>query len=77
MFLKAPMNIFDVVRGFGSLSLVITTQPKQAIVLLKPLVFEIEPLPSYIDRPKLGAFIVYKLPLQVHPWGVNFILVKP
>ncbi len=40
--------------------------------------FEIEPLLSYyIDRLKLSDLIVYKVFLQVHPWGVNFILVKP
>jgi hypothetical protein len=62
------MNIFDVMRGFGSLSFIRTTQPKQAVVLLKPLMFEIEPLPSYyINHPKLGDLVVYKIPLQVHP----------
>jgi hypothetical protein len=61
------MNIFDVVKGFGNLLLLRTTQPKQVVVLLKPLVFEIKLLPSYIDRPKLGDLIVYKVPLQVHP----------
>jgi hypothetical protein len=72
------MNIFDIVRGFGTLSFVRTTQPKQEIVLPKPPMFEIEPLPSYcIDHLELGDFIVYKVPLQVHPWGVDFILVKP
>ncbi len=72
------MNIFHVIRGFGSLSLAKTTQPKQVVVLPKPLVFEIEPLTSYcINHPKLSDLIVYKVPLRVHPWGVNFILVKP
>jgi hypothetical protein len=40
--------------------------------------FKIEPLLFYyINRPKLGDLIVNKVPLQVHPWSVNFILVKP
>jgi hypothetical protein len=35
-------------------------------------------LPSYyIDRPKLGDLFIYKVPLRVHPWGMNFILVNP
>jgi hypothetical protein len=76
--MKALMNIFHVIRGFGSLSLARTTQPKQVVVLPKPLVFEIKPLTSYcINHPKLSDLIVYKVPLQMHPWGVNFILVKP
>jgi hypothetical protein len=72
------MNIFDVVKGFGSLSLTRTTQPKQTIVLPKPPMFEIKSLPFYnINHPKLNDLIVYKVPLRVHPWGVNSILVKP
>jgi hypothetical protein len=39
--------------------------------------FKIEPLFSYyINHPKLGDLLVYKIPLRVHPWGVNFILIK-
>jgi hypothetical protein len=58
------MNIFDLMRGFGSLSLIRTTQPKQTIVLLKPPMFEIEPLLSYyINHPELSDLIVYKVPL--------------
>jgi hypothetical protein len=39
--------------------------------------FEIEPLPSYcVDCPKLGDLFIHKVILRVHPWGVNFILIK-
>jgi hypothetical protein len=39
--------------------------------------FEIEPLPFYyIDHPKLGDLLVYKVLLRAHPWGVNFIFIK-
>jgi hypothetical protein len=56
------MNIFDFVTGFGSLSFARTTQPKHIIVLLKPPMFEIEPLFFYyIDCPELGDLIVYKV----------------
>jgi hypothetical protein len=40
--------------------------------------FEIKPLFFYyINHQKLGDLIVYKVHLQMHPWGVNIILVKP
>ncbi len=39
--------------------------------------FEIETLFFYyIDCPKLGDVFIHKVPLRVHPWGVNFILIK-
>jgi hypothetical protein len=74
--LQVFMKIFDVVRAFGSLSLIGTAKRMQTSIMPK-LKFEIEPLPSYcINRPKLGDLLVYKVPLRVHPWGVNFILIK-
>jgi hypothetical protein len=40
-------------------------------------VFNLMPLPSYyIDCPRIGDLIVYKVPIIMHPWGVDFILVK-
>jgi hypothetical protein len=75
--LQVLMKIFDVVTGFGSLSLAGTTKCMQTSIMPK-LKFEIEPLPSYcINRPELNDLLVYKVPLRVHPWGVNFILIKP
>jgi hypothetical protein len=71
------MKIFDVVTSFGSLSLVGTAKCMQTSIVLKPK-FEIKPLPSYcINCPELGDLLVYKIPLRVHPWGVNFIFIKP
>jgi hypothetical protein len=55
--LQVLMKIFDVVTGFGSLSLTGTTKHVQTSIVPKPK-FEIEPLPSYcINRPKLGDFL--------------------
>jgi hypothetical protein len=71
------MKIFNVVTSFGSLSLVGTTKCMQTFIVLK-LKLEIEPLPSYyINCLELGDLFVYKVPLRLHPWGVNFILIKP
>ncbi len=67
---------FDVVIGFGSLLLVGIAKCMQTSIVPKPK-FEIEPLPSYyINCPKLGDLFIYKVPLKVHPSGVNFIFIK-
>jgi hypothetical protein len=71
------MKILDLVTGFGSLSLVGTAKCMQTSIVLKPK-FKIEPFPSYyINCLELGNILKYKLPLRVHPWGVNLILIKP
>jgi hypothetical protein len=71
------MKIFDVVIGFGSLLLIRITKCMQTSMVPK-LKFEIELLPSYyINCLEFGDLFVYKVPLRVHPWGVNFILIKP
>ncbi len=45
--------------------------------IVPKLKFEIELLPSYyINCLELGDLFIYKVPLRVHPWGVNFILIK-
>jgi hypothetical protein len=47
------------------------------ITMPKPM-FDIMPLPSYyIDRPRISDFIIYKVFTTLHPWGVDFIFVKP
>jgi hypothetical protein len=70
------MKIFNVVIGFGSPLLVGNAKCMQTSIVPKPK-FEIEQLPFYnINCPKLGDLLVYKVPLRVHPWHVNFILIK-
>ncbi len=70
------MKIFDIVRDFGSLSLSRTTRSLHIVIMQRP-VFNLMPLPSYyIDCPRIGDLIVYKVPIIMHPWGVDFILVK-
>jgi hypothetical protein len=71
------MNIFNVIMGFGNILLARTVKCMQTSIVPK-LKFEIEPLPFYyINHPKLSDLLIYKVPLRVHPWGVNFIHIKP
>jgi len=71
------MNIFDLLKDLTSLPIIGSNRCVESVVL-DPLQFEIEPLPKCcIDCPKTGDFIVYKVPIRVHPWGVNFIIVNP
>jgi hypothetical protein len=38
-------------------------------------IYELDPLPEYcIDHPHLGNLLLFKVPMQQHPWGVNAIL---
>jgi hypothetical protein len=34
-----------------------------------------DPLPDYyIDRPYVGDMLMFRIPMQQHPWGVNVLL---
>ncbi len=71
------MRIFDIVKDINSLSIIGNTQYAKSVAT-QPLHFEIKPLPEYyINSPNIGDFIVFKVPIRVHPCGVNFILVIP
>jgi hypothetical protein len=74
------MNIFDVVRGFGSLLLARTTQPKQVIVLLNTTRKHVVCNMSLSDYMQPNITCDYKwLPMQLlfkFGWNLVFVSTK-